>query len=123
MLTSKSLAMTNPLKNPHLEQFTRDEFIDFVEEPFGGATGPETEDVNQVLHFKRVVSLDPRGGDRIYWPEEVAEDTPDGVLGKVEKFRLENGLPGFREDESPEPDTAISGCRYCSVRFWGGEHE
>lgn len=89
--------MAHALQKQDLSEFTRAEFLAFVEALFSGAAGSEAEDVEHILHFKRIVYPDLRGSDLIFYPQEGVEDTPEGVVGQVEKFRRENGLPGFRK--------------------------
>ena len=94
------------LKQSSVSDFTRDEFLAYVTTFFNSEWAGEAERDAHARHFSKIVSPDVRGYDLIYWPEVGAEDTPEGVVGRVEKFRRENGLPGFREEGSPEPDTA-----------------
>ncbi|WP_016598339.1 bacteriocin immunity protein, partial [Yersinia pestis] len=35
--------------------------------------------------------------DLIYYPEDGADDSPEGILELVKKWRAENGKPGFKK--------------------------
>ena len=98
--------LTEAFQKNSVSDFTRDEFLAYIAAIFSGEFDSEEECNAQILHFKKIVAPDPRSSDLIYWPEEGVEDTPEGVVEQVEKFRRENGLPGFRDEASPEPDTA-----------------
>jgi hypothetical protein len=52
--------------------------------------------VNQlVFHFEKV-SEHPTGSDPIFYPEDEADDSPEGVTRIVKEWRAANGLPGFK---------------------------
>lgn len=84
------------LAKSSVTEFTRGEFLAYVTAFFNSEWDDEEDRDTHARHFKRLVFPDPRGRDLIYWPEAGVEDTPEGVVGQVEKFRRENGLPGFR---------------------------
>lgn len=89
--------ITEASERHSVADFTRDEFLAYIAAIFRCEVDSEEERDAQVLHFEKIVAPDPRGSDLIYWPEAGVEDTPEGVVGQVEKFRRESGLPGFRE--------------------------
>lgn len=92
------------LAKSSVTDFTREEFLAYVTAFFESDWVDEDDRDTHADHFSRIVAPDPRGGDLIYWPEEGVEDTPEGVVEQVEKFRRANGLPGFKEEASAEPD-------------------
>lgn len=89
--------VTRAFKKDSVSDFTRNEFPAYVAAIFRCEVDSEDETDTHILHFDKIVAPDPRGSDLIYWPEGGVEGTPEGVVGQVEKFRRENGLPGFRE--------------------------
>ncbi len=42
----------------------------------------------------------PAGSDLIYYPEEGADHSPEGITQTVKEWRAANGLPGFKEVSS-----------------------
>ncbi|WP_016676051.1 bacteriocin immunity protein, partial [Yersinia pestis] len=49
-----------------------------------------------VRHFTKITEH-PSGSDLIYYPEDGADDSPEGILELVKKWRAENGKPGFKK--------------------------
>ncbi|EEQ04693.1 Colicin-E7 immunity protein [Yersinia bercovieri ATCC 43970] len=43
------------------------------------------------------VSEHPSGSDLIFYPEDGADDSPEGILETIKKWRAENGKPSFKE--------------------------
>jgi hypothetical protein len=79
-----------------LADYTEHEFIQLLQEIFFNAGGyTEEEHSNLVRHFVALVGH-PAGSDLIFYPESGAEDSPEGVLSEVKKWREANGLPGFK---------------------------
>ncbi|CNC24642.1 bacteriocin immunity protein [Yersinia intermedia] len=39
----------------------------------------------------------PDGSDLIYYPNDNREDSPEGIVAEIKKWRAENGKPGFKE--------------------------
>ena len=88
-------------RNDYLEKraisdFTRGEFLDFIK--FIGTAPGKTEAENDrwVTHFDKLVYPDPRRNRILFWPEP-GKDSPEKMLEEVERFRLENNLPGFKD--------------------------
>ncbi|MGN1523345.1 bacteriocin immunity protein [Yersinia enterocolitica] len=48
------------------------------------------------LQFENLIEH-PDGSDLIYYHNDEREDSPEGVLAEVKKWRAENGKPGFKE--------------------------
>lgn len=94
-----------------LEDYTETEFLQFVRQFF------KTEDTEQsdedddndldaleasekhfdglVDHFE-MITEHPSGSDLIYYPEDDMEDSPEGILEEVKKWRTANGKTGFK---------------------------
>ena len=47
----------------------------------------------------KLVAPHPQGSDLLFWPEEGADDSPEGIVDEVERFCGENGLPGFMDSD------------------------
>lgn len=52
--------------------------------------------MSRVIAKFRALVQHPARSDLIYYPKPGKED-PDVVVAEVERYRRENGLPGFRE--------------------------
>jgi hypothetical protein len=83
-----------------LEEYTEAEFISFLEiffEDNDNLSGDEFE--KQTIKFARhfgVITEHPRQSDVIFYPEEGQEDSAEGVLKEVKKWRAQSGKPGFK---------------------------
>ncbi|MBW5817230.1 bacteriocin immunity protein [Yersinia kristensenii] len=78
-----------------LEEYTESEFIELVSKIISDE-GSEDE-LDSLLENFIQVSEHPSGSDLIYYPEDGADDSPEGILKLVKKWRAENGKPGFKE--------------------------
>ena len=58
-----------------------------------------TEDklIDAIFRFEEL-SQHPAGSDLLFWPQPGADSTPEGIIAEVERWRLENGLPGLSEE-------------------------
>lgn len=57
----------------------------------------EGELTDAILKFKEL-SQHPAGSDLLFWPEPGADSSPEGIVAEVERWRLENGLPGLESE-------------------------
>lgn len=89
--------MTDDLMKNTFSDYTESEFIKLLEELRRADEEDETDARADVLllHFKKV-SQHPAGSDLIYYPEEGADNSPEGVTQIVKAWRAANGLPGFK---------------------------
>ncbi|MBS5838238.1 MAG: bacteriocin immunity protein [Pseudomonas sp.] len=39
----------------------------------------------------------PAGSDLIYYPEDGADNSAEGITQTIKEWRAENGLPGFKD--------------------------
>ncbi|WP_219854593.1 bacteriocin immunity protein [Pseudomonas japonica] len=63
-------------------------------------TDPEGDDSRLdelVLEFERI-SEHPEGSNLMFWPKPGADTSINGIIAEVERWRLENGLPGLSEE-------------------------
>ncbi|UCO97340.1 bacteriocin immunity protein [Metapseudomonas lalkuanensis] len=81
-----------------LSDYTETEFVQLLEDLFK-ADASESDELADVLllHFRKV-SQHPAGSDLIYYPEEGADNSAEGITRTVKEWRAANGLPGFRQD-------------------------
>lgn len=50
-----------------------------------------------VDEFERLTEH-PSGSDLMFWPAPGSDASIEGILNEVERWRLENGLPGFKAE-------------------------
>lgn len=79
-----------------LQDYTRDEFVGFVSNIVGNKAKDELEGDEWLEHFIAIVPH-PEKSDLIYWPKEGADDSPVGIVGEIEQYCQNNGLPGFKD--------------------------
>ena len=79
----------------NLSDYTEQEFIDMLRQLCSGEL-PEKEEDRVLSHFIKVTEH-PRGSDLLYYPDEGADDSPEGITQTVKAWRAANGLPGFKE--------------------------
>ncbi|PJG62011.1 bacteriocin immunity protein [Yersinia kristensenii] len=78
------------------EDYTEAEFLELIRDICEVNTDSESLHSSWVKHFTKVIEH-PNGADLIYYPEDGADDSPEGILKLVKKWRAENGKPGFKE--------------------------
>jgi hypothetical protein len=87
------------LKNK-LEEYTEAEFISFLEEFFENIHNLSGDDFEKqtikFAHHFETITEHPRKSGVIFYPEEDQEDSPEGILKEVKKWRAQNGKPGFK---------------------------
>ncbi|ABS46675.1 MULTISPECIES: bacteriocin immunity protein [Yersinia pseudotuberculosis complex] len=84
------------MKNKSICDYTESEFLELVKELFNVEKTTEEEDINNLIEFKRLCEH-PAGSDLIFYPDDNREDSPEGVVKEVKKWRAENGKPGFKK--------------------------
>ncbi|MBF7142549.1 MULTISPECIES: bacteriocin immunity protein [Pseudomonas] len=50
-----------------------------------------------IFRFEEL-SQHPAGSDLLFWPEPGADSSLEGIVAEVERWRLENGLPGLESE-------------------------
>ncbi|CNL51574.1 bacteriocin immunity protein [Yersinia alsatica] len=79
-----------------LSEYTESEFLELIKSLFDGNFKSE-EELDAVVH-ELVDAVDhPDGTDILFYPSDDREDSPEGVLNFIKKWRAENGKPGFKE--------------------------
>ncbi|RZN44652.1 bacteriocin immunity protein [Escherichia sp. E10V10] len=86
---------------PKLEDYTEDEFRTFLNEFFTNPKklkGKERQQYidNLVAHFDLIVNH-PEGNGLLFYPPDDREDSPDGVIGEIIRWRKSQGLPLFKD--------------------------
>ncbi|CNI17577.1 colicin immunity protein [Yersinia aldovae] len=78
------------------EDYTESEFLEFIKGIYEVNTDSESLHSSWVTHFAKIVEH-PSGSDLIYYPEDGVDDSPEGILAEIKKWRAENGKLGFKE--------------------------
>ncbi len=90
--------MIETMEKTKLSEFTKAEFAKFVDDISHDRAETEAESDAWVRHFKSLVPH-PAKSDLLFWPEEGADDSPEGIVAEIERYCRENGLPGFRDSD------------------------
>lgn len=85
------------LSKQRFEEFTEQEFIDFLNELFReDESGTDERADKLLLHFKDLAGH-PLGSDLIYYPESGTDNSAEGITQTIKEWRKANGLPGFKK--------------------------
>ncbi|NWB86322.1 bacteriocin immunity protein [Pseudomonas gingeri] len=92
--------MTDTLLKNNISEYTESEFVELLEELAKEDEEADTDDRADLLllHFEKI-SEHPAGSDLIYYPEDGADNSPEGVTQIVKEWRKAQGLPGFKVQE------------------------
>ncbi|KHT42849.1 bacteriocin immunity protein [Pectobacterium brasiliense] len=86
-----------------LEDYTEAEFISYLKEFFDNPLGLrgkelETHIDSLVEHFDKIV-FHPEGNGLIFYPSDERDDSPEGVLNEIKRWRKSQGLPLFKDSK------------------------
>lgn len=90
--------MTDFAGKKTLLDFSKNEFAEFIQFVTDFEDRTEEEDNALLLRFNELCPH-PAKSDLIYWPEEGADDSPQGIVAEIERFCRENGLAGFKDSD------------------------
>ena len=79
-----------------ISEDTEDQFISFMQEIFKANKGAPDEVLDPLLDEFERITEHPAGSDLIYYPEEGADNSAEGITHTIKAWRAANGLPGFR---------------------------
>jgi hypothetical protein len=80
------------------EDYTEAEYISLINRLVEGDYSSEKEH-DEIVDNIVSTSEHPNGTDILYYPEDGVEDSPDGVLKAIKRWRAENGKPLFKVKE------------------------
>lgn len=78
-----------------LSDYTEQEFFKLLERIIGNE-GREEDESKLVLHFNLICGH-PTGADLIFYPEDGADDSAQGIIESLKKWRSDHGLSGFKQ--------------------------
>jgi hypothetical protein len=79
-----------------ISDYTESEFIRFMQEIRTANKSASDEVLGELLEQFRQLTGHPDGSDLIYYPEDGADNSNEGITETVKKWRETNGLPGFK---------------------------
>lgn len=79
-----------------LSEYTEREFLKLIKTLFDGGFSSEQE-LDALVHEIVNAAEHPDGTDILFYPSKDSEDSPEGILNAIKKWRAENGKPGFKE--------------------------
>ncbi|HAU5601581.1 TPA: bacteriocin immunity protein [Citrobacter koseri] len=86
-----------------IEDYTEAEFIEFLNEFFSNVhnlKGRELESHIDSLvdHFDKIVDH-PESNGLIFYPPDDREDSPQGIIEEIKRWRKSQGLPPFKDSD------------------------
>ncbi|MEG0558098.1 MAG: bacteriocin immunity protein [Comamonas sp.] len=82
------------LKNS-VSDYTEQEFVELLQRIIGNDASEEEE--NKLVNHFNAICDHPAGSDLIFYPEDGANDSAEGIARTLKEWRAANGLPGFKE--------------------------
>ncbi|MEJ5060372.1 MULTISPECIES: bacteriocin immunity protein [unclassified Pseudomonas] len=82
--------------NKSISDYTEAEFVRFMQEIRAANESASDEVLGKLLEQFRQLTGHPDGSDLIYYPEDGADNSNEGITETVRKWREANGLPGFK---------------------------
>ncbi len=79
-----------------ISDYTEAEFIRFMQEIREANKNASDEVLGELLEKFRQLTGHPDGSDLIYYPEDGADNSNEGITETVKVWREANGLPGFK---------------------------
>lgn len=86
-----------------IEDYTEAEFIEFLNEFFinvHNLKGRKLESHIDSLvdHFDKIVDH-PESSDLIFYPPDDREDSPQGIIDEIKRWRKSQGRPSFKDSD------------------------
>lgn len=81
------------LKN-NISDYTEEEFIRLLQRIIGNDESEEVE--NRLVHHFNTICGHPAGSDLLFYPEDGADDSAEGITRTLKEWRATQGLPGFK---------------------------
>ncbi|MDF7796811.1 bacteriocin immunity protein [Pseudomonas syringae] len=78
--------------------YTEAQFANFIQAILvANSSGASDEVMADLLDKFCEIADHPAGTDLIYYPEDGADDSAEGITQTVKAWRAANGLPGFKD--------------------------
>lgn len=82
--------------NKIITDYTEQEFINLLENLIAACGTASDDELADLLEQFEHLTGHPAGSDLIYYPEEGADNSAEGITETVKKWREANGMPGFK---------------------------
>jgi len=82
--------------NKSITDYTEQQFVQFVEEIRKANKSAPGDVLGELLEQFCETTGHPDGTDLIYYPEDGADNSAEGITRAVKEWRAANGLPGFK---------------------------
>ena len=81
-----------------ISDYTEAQFASFIQDTLvANSSGASDEVMADLLDQFCEIADHPAGTDLIYYPEEGADNSAEGITQTVKTWRAANGLPGFKD--------------------------
>ncbi|WP_244142472.1 bacteriocin immunity protein [Pseudomonas allokribbensis] len=88
--------MSDSFIKASISDYTEDEFIRLLQRIQGNEESEENE--NSLVHHFNTICEHPAGSDLIFYPDDGADDSAQGITRTLKEWRISQGLPGFKPD-------------------------
>ncbi len=79
-----------------ITDYTEAEFIQLLQRIVGNEESEEDE--NSLVHHFNTICEHPAGSDLIFYPDDGADDSAQGITRTLKEWRSFRGLPGFKQE-------------------------
>ena len=79
-----------------ITDYTEAEFIQLIQSIVGNEESEEDE--NSLVHHFNTICEHPAGSDLIFYPDDGADDSAQGITRTLKEWRISQGLPGFKPE-------------------------
>ena len=80
-----------------ISEYTEAEFVNLMQEILTANKSAPDEVLDPLLDEFERLTEHPAGSDLIYYPEDGADNSAEGITQTIKEWRAENGLPGFKD--------------------------
>lgn len=79
-----------------ISEYTEQDFLALLQRIIGNDASEEEE--NKLVYHFNTICGHPAGSDLIFYPEDGADDSAEGIIRTVKEWRAAQGLPGFKDN-------------------------
>ncbi len=81
-----------------LSDYTENEFIEFMRLIFNENISDNDDRLDDLLEEFEELTEHPAGTDLIYYPDNEANCSPEGITAIIKEWRMSQGLPLFKAE-------------------------
>ena len=79
-----------------VSDYTEQEFVELLQRIIGNDASEDEE--NKLVHHFNTICGHPAGSDLIFYPEDYADDSAEGITRTLKEWRAAQGLSGFKNE-------------------------